>query len=349
MKQTSFSAGGILFEIKPHFFGSAYVNAMRKSLCPAKENNPYSSSKILIEILNIDNAIKPENRLKNKNVDSFQKKYILEKIEKKLLNWCNNLQKSHETKTLYRKEYKAIMEMLKMLQKLDSSFFDLNHVFIHSASPRKIVLLNKSRKRMKIFTREPGRDKIGKHFNPAKRIPTVVLQFISEFLYSFPKCLFLHSTLLISRKKGFVFLAPSGGGKTTFSNTAKKAKVLSDEVNYVYKRNDKWFVGSLNSVAGKKIRRIEEAELYGIFYLKKGKKIAKRNVNRTKAISNIMHQARAETHKILSSLEDHKRAYNISRELVDRYNPKNLYFSLNDNADSVLENELKNRHENLSF
>jgi hypothetical protein len=105
---------------------------------------------------------------------------------------------------------------------------------------------------------------------------------------SFLDIIFLHSASVVMDDKVYLFVAPSGGGKTTVYSFAREKglKVLDDEFCVIKRKKNRFYAGLFPCLMPKVIP-YEEMEVGGIFFLNKS------SVNKTSGISAIEATRRA--------------------------------------------------------
>lgn len=104
-------------------------------------------------------------------------------------------------------------------------------------------------------------------------------KIMGSFFYFFFKsnlqrlnCLFLHAACISRRHKGYLFFAPSGGGKTTLSAMAKKSneyEIVSDESILIRKENNHFFAFDGLSFFSLPFTSHKKVEIYKIYLLEK--------------------------------------------------------------------------------
>jgi hypothetical protein len=111
----------------------------------------------------------------------------------------------------------------------------------------------------------------------------LILQAVEGWIFHRPErfnSVFLHAAGVSLDGKGLIFLAPSGGGKTTIANFARNSgfKIISDELLLVKEQLGEFsfFPFPLNHILGKS-RKVSDffvgKNVAGVYFLKKGKSI----------------------------------------------------------------------------
>lgn len=110
-------------------------------------------------------------------------------------------------------------------------------------------------------------------FNPKAPLDTLLASAVNRALFVFQReldVIFIHSASVVFNDKLYLFIAPSGGGKSTISSLleSKGGIVLSDEMCVIKKKNGKFYaraipVGLIPECSDKE-RQIER-----VFFLKK--------------------------------------------------------------------------------
>jgi len=148
--------------------------------------------------------------------------------------------------------------------------------------------------------------------------------------------LLIHAAGISYRKKGFIFPAPSGGGKTTISKLAKqKAVIISDDA-VVIKRVKSGYLIYGFPYTMPRLRRVKHYEkgvrLRKIYFIMKAKVTTIRPINRTKALRMALAQA---ANLISQRISQEKRGalgkytYRFLEKLLDSLPFAELYFAKN--------------------
>lgn len=143
--------------------------------------------------------------------------------------------------------------------------------------------------------------------------------------------IFLHAACIIIEGKAFVFIAPSGGGKTTLSLLARDAgfKVLNDEYCVVKQKDGSFFTGvfpvNIGTQDPDKVWEIKK-----IYFLKKSDKNETSTISPIEAIQRSMPEALQFYRNTIADeyeTEDRKRVFGFLSCMFDTVDFKLLDFT----------------------
>jgi hypothetical protein len=109
---------------------------------------------------------------------------------------------------------------------------------------------------------------------------------------NFLDMIFLHSASIIVEGKMYLFVAPSGGGKSTISDLARKngLKVLDDEISVIKRKRGRFYTGVFPCFKAPS-DPYEERRLEGIFFLERSKRNRVRTISANEAINRALPEA----------------------------------------------------------
>ena len=152
---------------------------------------------------------------------------------------------------------------------------------------------------------------------------------------------FVHSAALVRNGGGYLFIGPSGAGKTTLARRFGGSMILSDESPVLREQGGDCFLfpspyrqhGSLNGT-GKDLISLK-AGLKGVYFLLKNQRTFLENISKREALPLIMNRqilfirhlsARARTH-----------LFHLFLDICDRIRPYNLHVSLDQDIWEAIE------------
>jgi len=164
-------------------------------------------------------------------------------------------------------------------------------------------------------------------------VVSAALALLYCILLSKTSGLLLHASGLVVAGKAYVFLAPSGGGKSTVIENSKKGTILHDDKIAARKTSKGWYAGGVplltnNGTTGTPLF----APLAGLFLIKKSKRTALKRVVASKLVPKLAMQIYEPTVR----LEIRRAVMGILLELMTELPVYSLYYKKGDDVSEFI-------------
>ncbi len=142
---------------------------------------------------------------------------------------------------------------------------------------KKFLILKKEGPSLEIYFKTP----------PGKSLKGIIEYLLRKsFHYVYPNSILLHAAALNFEKRAYLFLGPSGAGKTTFVSHFPLRNIINDERILLQKRDKKFYAKGINFWGRFRTPQIGFIEVAAIFFVFHGKsnRIIKMKKNKALAL-----------------------------------------------------------------